>query len=143
MDFISRKPPRRTSRYTYPSSITVGAVMKNYPSGSVTLQLSVWSQPSQGIKDSTTFHSFIPSSERLNCQKSSCLKIFTLKYFFTLSIQMFVHQEQCISCYSFSCFEFSLPWGKKKGAGRGDTQHPKNGLYTQHFHFRMCGLCAM
>lgn len=88
--------------------------MKNFPLGSLILQLSVLSQLSQGVKDSTTSPSSVPSSESFNCQKSSCLKIFTLKYFFTLSIQMVVHQEQWISCYSFSWFEFSLPPGKKK-----------------------------
>ena len=54
-----------------------------------------------------TSPSLIPISDNLNCQKSSSSKIFTLRYFFTLSVQVFVHQKQWISCYSFSCFEFS------------------------------------
>lgn len=83
--------------------------------------------------------SFIPSSDNLNCQKSSCSRIFTLRYFFTLSVQMFVHQKQWVSCYHFSCFEFSIPQGKK----RRWAQPPKNGLHIQRFHFRMAGLCTV
>ena len=71
---------------------------------------------------SHTSPSLIPISDNLNCQKSSSSKIFTLRYFFTLSVQVFVHQKQWISCNGFSCFEFSVPQGKKKG---GDAlSHP-------------------
>ena len=79
-----------------------------------------------------TSPSLIPISDNLNCQKSSSSKIFTLRYFFTLSVQVFVHQKQWISCYSFSCFEFSVPQGKKKKR-RGCIQPPKYGLCTSVF----------
>ena len=72
-----------------------------------------------------TSPSLIPISDNLNCQKSSGSKIFTLRYFFTLSVQVFVHQKQWISCYRFSCFEFSVPWGKKKKKRR-DALSPPN-----------------
>ena len=82
-----------------------------------------------------TSPSLIPISDNLNCQESSSSKIFTLRYFFTLSVQVFVHQKQWISCYRFSCFEFSVPWGKKKKKKkrRGCTQPPKYGLCTSVF----------
>ena len=89
-----------------------------------------------------TSPSLIPISDNLNCQKSSSSKIFTLRYFFTLSVQVFVHQKQWISCYSFSCFEFSVPPGKKK---KKEGMHSATQIWTlyQCFHFRMCGLCAV
>lgn len=103
--------------------------------------------PVTGISSKERPHtspSLIPISDNLNCQKSSSSKIFTLRYFFTLSVQVFVHQKQRISCYSFSCFEFSVPPGKKKKK-QNEEMHSATQIWTlyQCFHFRMCGLCAV
>ena len=72
-----------------------------------------------------TSPSLIPISDNLNCQKSSGSKIFTLRYFFTLSVQVFVHQKQWISCYRFSCLNF-LFLGAKKKKKRRDALSPPN-----------------
>lgn len=104
-----------------PLPIMLGTIVKNYPWGSLTLEPSALSQPSPARRPHTS-PSLIPISDNLNCQKSSSSKIFTRRYFFTLSVQVFVHQKQWISCNGFSCFEFSVPQGKKKG---GDAlSHP-------------------
>lgn len=109
----------------------IGIIIKNCPLGSLTLVLSALSQPSLKLRHHHHHPPYrlfpapiISTVKILLAQRSSHLDIF-----FTLSVQMFAHQKQWMSCYSVSCFEFFLLQGKKR---RG-AQRPPNGLYTPCF----------
>lgn len=74
--------------------------------------------------------SFIPSSNNLNCQNSSCSKIFTLRYFFSpCQYKCLLIKNSVWVVIVFHALNFLFFRAKKR---RG-AQRPPNGLYTQCF----------
>lgn len=81
--------------------------------------------------------SFISSSNNLNCQNSSCSKIFTLRYFFSpCQYKCLLIKNSVWVVIVFHALNFLFFRAKKK---EGDSASSKWALYLV-FHFRMCGL---